>query len=208
MLNWGLDKNSRFKIERVVLSDLDCALKLKGEKLLSYRMGNVMWRSPEGQMGMGIGKPSEVFSFGLVVSELFLGKKVVTKHCLKCLYTITGVETLHPDFEQLKKEGTEPEQVILYKLLSMFGPLPPELITHVNDVYWGELLTALSQVIADEDPSEHFKQWEEHLFPNLNTETKRLILRMMNLDPKKRATIDQVLEDPWWKRVEDYESTN
>ncbi|KAL9131777.1 MAG: hypothetical protein Q9217_000382 [Psora testacea] len=182
MLNWSLDKNSLFKIERVVLSDLDCALKLKGEKLLDQRMGNVMWRSPEAQIGKGIGKPSEVFSFGLM-----------------CLYTITGVETLHPNFEQLKKEGNEPEQVILYKLLSIFGPLPPELITHVNDEYWGELLTALSLVVADEDPSRHFEQWEENVFPNLNTETKRLISRMTNLDPKKRATMEQVMEDHWWE---------
>lgn len=70
MLNWSLDGNGQFKIERVVLGDLDCALKIKGEKLLDHRIGNVMWRSPEGQTGKGIGKPSEVFSFGLVVSQL------------------------------------------------------------------------------------------------------------------------------------------
>ncbi|KAL6240886.1 hypothetical protein RBB50_012145 [Rhinocladiella similis] len=184
MLNWKQDENGRFRIERVVLSDLDCALKLKGEKLLDHRIGNVMWRSPEGQVGKGVGKPSEMFSFGLV-----------------CLYTITGVETLHPDFEQLRKEGTEPEQVILYKLLSMFGPLPPGLITHINDEYWGELLTALSQVVAEEDPSGRFELWEESTFPNLDSEAKRVISRMTNLDPKKRATIDQMLEDPWWKWV-------
>ena len=51
----------------MALSDLDCALKLKGDKLLNHRIGNVMWRSPEGQAGKGIGKPSEVFSFGLMV---------------------------------------------------------------------------------------------------------------------------------------------
>ncbi len=199
MLNWSHDENGRFRIERVVLSDLDCALKLKGAKLLDHRIGNVMWRSPEGQMGKGIGKPSEVFSFGLVVSELCSGKKATAKRCLQCLYTITGVETLHADFEQLKKEGTEPEQVILYKLLSIFGPLPPELITHVDDEYWGELLTALSQAVADEDPSGLFEQWEENVFPNLDPETKRVVSRMTNLDPKKRATMDQILEDPWWK---------
>jgi len=62
------------------------------------------------------------------------------------------VETLHPDFEQLKKDGTEPEQVILYKLLSMFGPASPELIAHVDDQYGGELLAALSRVVEEEDP--------------------------------------------------------
>jgi hypothetical protein len=52
------------------LGDMDCALKLEGPKLLNQRMGNVMWRSPEGQLGKGIGKPSEVFSFALLVSQL------------------------------------------------------------------------------------------------------------------------------------------
>lgn len=83
----------------------------------------------------------------------------------------------------------------------MFGPLPPGLITHINDEYWGELLTALSQVVAEEDPSGRFELWEESTFPNLDSEAKRVISRMTNLDPKKRATIDQMLEDPWWKWV-------
>lgn len=34
-----------------------------------------MWRSPEGQKGKGIGKPSDVFSFGLFVSELCFWQK-------------------------------------------------------------------------------------------------------------------------------------
>ena len=109
------------------------------------------------------------------------------------------METLHPDFEHLKDEGTEPEQVILYRLLSMFGPVPFELIAHINDEYWGELLTALSEAVAEEDPSVRFAQWKEKDFPNLNLETKRMILRMTNLDPKKRATMEQIMEDPWWK---------
>lgn len=108
------------------------------------------------------------------------------------------METLHPDFQQLKEEGTEPEHVILYKLLSMFGPVPPELITHVHDEYWGELLTGLSQVVEEEDRRVRFEQWDEAEFPNLNPETKRMILRMTNLNPNKRATMDQILEDRWW----------
>jgi hypothetical protein len=58
----------QLEIERVVLSDLDCSLQLDGDKLLNARIGNVMWRSPEGQIGKGIGKPSDIFSYGLLVS--------------------------------------------------------------------------------------------------------------------------------------------
>jgi len=79
MLDWSLDQNGHFKIERVALGDLDCALKLKDNRLLNYRIGNVMWRSPEGQAGKGIGKPSEVFSFGLMVGEFRSNNKALTK---------------------------------------------------------------------------------------------------------------------------------
>lgn len=64
-----MDEKDQFHLEKVALGDMDCALKLKGELLLNHRMGNVRWRSPEGQLGKGIGKPSEVFSFGLLVSQ-------------------------------------------------------------------------------------------------------------------------------------------
>ncbi|ETI26444.1 hypothetical protein G647_03221 [Cladophialophora carrionii CBS 160.54] len=184
MIDWNVDENGRFIVERVAWADLDCALQLMGEQLLDHRIGNVMWRSPEGQTGKGIGKPSEVFSFGLI-----------------CLYTITGVEALHPDFEQLKKDGVEPEQLILYQLLSMFGPAPPGLIAHVNDEYWGELSRVLSDVVAGEDPSIRFEQWDEGILPNLNAQAKRVILKMTELDPIKRPTMSCILGDPRWEET-------
>jgi hypothetical protein len=52
--------------------------------------------------------------------------------------------------------------------------------------------------------SGRFEQWEEKYFPNLDPKTKRVISRMTNLDPKKRATIGQILEDSWWRSVECY----
>lgn len=104
----------------------------------------------------------------------------------QCLYTIAGVETLHPDFEQIKEDGIEPEQVLLYKLLSLFGSAPSALIEHVNDEYWGELLEVLSRVVEDEDQSVRFESWDEKVFPNLNSGAKRVIKKMTNLDPKKR----------------------
>ena len=67
-LNWHVDEKDQFQLEKVALGDMDCALKLEGQKFLNHRMGNVMWRSSEGQLGKSVGIPSEVFSFGLLVS--------------------------------------------------------------------------------------------------------------------------------------------
>lgn len=106
---------------------------------------------------------------------------------------------MHPDFEQLRKEGTEPEDVILYKLLSMFGPVPSEFIAHTNDQFYGEMVKALSEAVAEEDPSVRFAQWKETDFPNLDAGSKDLILKMTNLDPRKRETLAQIMADPWWK---------
>lgn len=70
MLDWDRDENGRYSIGRVVLADLDWARHLSSaEELIDGRAGHDMWRSPEGQVGEGIGLPSEIFSFGLLVSE-------------------------------------------------------------------------------------------------------------------------------------------
>ena len=51
-----------------------------------------------------------------------------------------------------------------------------ELITHINDEYWGEFLTGLAEAVAEEDLIVRFAQWKEKDFPDLNLETKRMIL--------------------------------
>ncbi|KAJ9301189.1 hypothetical protein DTO271G3_1324 [Paecilomyces variotii] len=139
-----------------------------------------MWRSPEAQIGKGIGKPSDVFSYGLL-----------------CLYVITGIETLHPDFNELREAGIEPELEILSRLITFFGPVPPELVAHINNERWGNILMELSEATAS-DPSMRFGEWKEDAFPNLTPATKRMISQMTKLNPAERATMSQILKDPWW----------
>ena len=108
---------------------------------------------------------------------------------------------MHFDFAEL---DTEPEVVVLFKLLSTFGPLPGELIKHVDDANAGELLTDLWQAVKENDVNGDFADWTEGVFPNLTDEAKRLILRMTNLDPAKRATMSEIVKDSYW--VEDEKS--
>jgi serine/threonine protein kinase len=105
------------------------------------------------------------------------------------------VEWLHADFTTLE---VEPESVILFKLLSAFGPLPDALVEHVNDAESGELLRALWQAISEDETNETFDSWSSDTFPNLDSEVKRLILRMTNLDPVKRALMSDIMADTYW----------
>ena len=73
-IDWDFDSARQFRLQKIVLGDMDCALKLNGKDLLNFGIGNVRWRSPEGQVGRGVGKPSEVFTFALLV-----GSKCVVK---------------------------------------------------------------------------------------------------------------------------------
>lgn len=82
MINWSLDSDGQIRVNKVVLADLDCSFNLEGRRFLrlgqGQRVGHVAWRSPEGQMGTGLVKASDVFAYGLVVSELVLDGKMET----------------------------------------------------------------------------------------------------------------------------------
>ncbi|KAM5442569.1 hypothetical protein MferCBS31731_002448 [Microsporum ferrugineum] len=206
MINYTQDKQGQPLPERVVLGDLDCSLKMKGDKLLrlpeGIKLGNVMWRSPEAQTGQGIGKHSDVFSYGLVVNIPSLSKNILKLRLIdtQCLFTTTGVETLHPDFEQLRKDEVDPELEIMGRLIAFFGPVPDELVTHVQHEEWGRVMSVLSESTMDGGPvgPGRFAKWAEKEYPNLDSEAKRMLLRLMNLGPSKRATMEEILEDPWW----------
>lgn len=70
LVNWTCDKDGNKTVTDVTLGDFDIAFKSEnGEpRQTSYAVGNVTWRSPEGQTGRGMTKASDMYSYGLVVS--------------------------------------------------------------------------------------------------------------------------------------------
>jgi hypothetical protein len=105
------------------------------------------------------------------------------------------VQSFYFDFAEL---DTEPEVVVLFKLLSTFGSLPDALIKHVDDAKAGELLTGLWQAVKENEVDEHFATWTDNVYPNITDEAKRLIARMTQLDPAKRAVMSDIVEDIYW----------
>jgi serine/threonine protein kinase len=93
LVNWTCDKEGNKTVANVALGDFDIAFKLEGgePRQTPYAIGNVMWRSPEGQTGQGVTKASDMFSFGLVVSMPCSSLKIHAKLCLYSAYMLWGV---------------------------------------------------------------------------------------------------------------------
>jgi serine/threonine protein kinase len=72
LVDWALDEQGKPPVKRAALGGFDIALKLESGSPLraKHAVGNVMWQSPKGQTGKGVAKPSDVYSFGLVVCKL------------------------------------------------------------------------------------------------------------------------------------------
>ncbi|EGE05765.1 serine/threonine protein kinase [Trichophyton equinum CBS 127.97] len=162
MINYSQDKSGQPVPERVVLGDLDISLKMKALKL---------------KLARELGSHLTCFSYGLV-----------------SLFTTTGVESLRPDFKQLEIDGVDPELEIMGRLMAFFGPVPSELVTLVQHEEWGRVMTVLSEATMDGGPvgPGRFTTWDEKEYPNLDSEAKRVLLRLMDLAPSKRATMEEI----------------
>lgn len=111
-----------------------------------------------------------------------------------------GIAWFHPDFKNLPMEA---EKWLSLRLFMAFGPLPEALVSHVSDEDGGDFLRQLWWLIDEEGLHRPFVDWSMSNLPNLDLGAKKLISRMTNLNPAQRATISEVLEDPYWDAVED-----
>lgn len=102
------------------------------------------------------------------------------------------------DYQELAKRGITPEQEILIRHFSYFGPAPEGLFKQINDDDWSNALRGASEIAeeaAREQPNMRFERWGKELGP----EAQSMISGMTNLDPNSRITIDQVLVHGWWQ---------
>jgi len=68
MVDWhGMDGNT--VVRQVQIADVDDAAYVPGDSaIIGRQVGNWMWRSPEAHASGPVRKPSDIFSFGVVVS--------------------------------------------------------------------------------------------------------------------------------------------
>lgn len=70
LVEWKKDDHETVVIEQVQLADIeDAAYVPPGSDIIGKQVGNWIWRSPEAHAQGRVNKYSDIFSFGVVVSQ-------------------------------------------------------------------------------------------------------------------------------------------
>lgn len=190
-------------IEQVQLTDLENAAYLpKGRCIKGMLAGNDNWRSPEAHFKGELNKPSDMFSFGLVVSCFERADIDHTARAdpAKCIYAVLGRVICGPDedFAHHEAQGALPAMIRLQRQVSYFGDSEGlnGLMTHVGDEEVNCQVLSLLWEDRDQDgiPYKPFSEWSELC----DEQFIDLIKGLMNLDPARRISAHQALQHPWF----------
>jgi hypothetical protein len=115
---------------------------------------------------------------------------------------ITNVEKLQVNFRELDEEGTSHRDALMQILLAYFGPVPKGLLTHVKHEVWVRKIEEFEAAFEEMGVGKDVRMvnWPRESQPDLDVDTKRFISRMLNLDPARGATMEEVIADSWWDR--------
>jgi len=122
---------------------------------------------------------------------------------LQCIYTFGGGDLLilsDDEYQELSQRGISPEQEMLTRHFSYFGPATEGLLQQVGSLAWCDALkeaSAMAELAAKEQPERRFEHWGKDLGPSVQD----MISGMTNPDPTARMTINQVMAHPWWQEA-------
>lgn len=146
-------------------------------------------------------KASDVYSFGLVVSCFPPFSWLSLKELVQCIYTLGGRESrLINDCPELAKLGTSPQQAVVTRHFSYFGPANQGLLNVISCEEWTKALRILSKetdLFVQDHPGMSFEVWG-HAF---GSGAQEMISGMTKIDPRARPPINQVMEHLLWKEA-------
>ncbi|PSS07171.1 hypothetical protein M430DRAFT_23320 [Amorphotheca resinae ATCC 22711] len=169
-------------IRRVQLGDLEDAAHVPpGSHIIGTQVGNYMWRSPEAHSEAGLGKPSDMFSFGVV-----------------CIYAVTKRVIFAVDEEELDND-LEPLSIVIERQISYFAEEDTlaAFLRYLGDNRWRVVFEALRDGFNKENPRKPFSSWKN--YAGIDADFKDLISGLTNFDPARRITAHEALEHRWFK---------
>ncbi|PWY70287.1 STE/STE20 protein kinase [Aspergillus sclerotioniger CBS 115572] len=176
LVNYGSD-GQRFT--DIQLCDLENTVHVE-HKFCKDRecIGAPVWRSPEAQLGLQWGPPTDIWSFGTMVISLIWGDNFFI---------------FKPD---VPRGHEEYELKILTKYYVFFGPYPPSYVDLADD----ETLAILSYVM-DNVPAEKRKPFSRAGRQEISVEDREFVCKIMRMDPRDRPTARELLGDKWFQML-------
>lgn len=83
---------------------------------------------------------------------------------------------------------------VLFDTAIHLGNFPEALLEYIReDQVWYDRLKAINHALSDGYPRPADRLAE------VDPDARRLIAKALQLDPAKRPTVAQLLQDPWWE---------
>ncbi|PWY66496.1 kinase-like protein, partial [Aspergillus sclerotioniger CBS 115572] len=138
-------------------------------------IGAPIWRSPEAQLRISWGTPTDIWSFGAMLITLIYGEDFFI---------------FKPD---VPADHEEYEMKILARQCQFFGPFPvsyqeiaPVATLHV-------LMQVMRSLGGKQRPFARISEAE------VSKEDKEFIIKIMKLDPRERPSAQELLDDEWFQ---------
>lgn len=172
-----------------------------GTALCGGQVGNLMWRSPEAHAGGPIKKPSDMFSFGIVVSVSANTAQGIPLTQTKCTYAMLKAVVLGWDNGELT-EDIEPLSIVLEKQMS-YSAEDDEILEFLCylglDHPWHEIFIAVWNTFGEDHPRKPFELWYGPV--TADKDFTSLVRGLTYFNPDKRLTATQALAHKWFADV-------
>lgn len=153
-----------------------------GKATIRRQIGSSVWRSPEVHAEGPLHKPSDLFSFGLVV--LICIPVTLTEGVIVCmLFTRQAYFILIPQ-EEIKEGGVVQAHVLEGQISYFAGAQSlAEFLEIIKDSPWAEVFAATCDGLNDQNPRKSFSLWEG-VSPGL----KDLVLGLMKTSTPREGS--------------------
>lgn len=163
-------------------------------------IGTPIWRSPEAQLGLQWGPPTDIWSFGtmVIITYISLFTFLINPNIdefIKVISMIWG-DNFFIFKPNVPRGHDEYELEILAKYHIYFGPFPPSYA----DLADQETLGVLS-LIMNNVPPEKLRPFSLASQQEISKQDKEFILKIMKLDPRDRPTAKELIEDEWFNQI-------
>ncbi|QKX54926.1 uncharacterized protein TRUGW13939_02016 [Talaromyces rugulosus] len=193
---------SKQRFSDVQLADLESTVLVTSQFCKNRdEIGTPIWRSPEAQLGLQWGPPTDIWSFGTMVIIIHTGhvyfcEMNLSNHEFSKVISMIWGENFCIFKPKVPRGHDEYELDILAKYNIYFGPFPPSY----GDLADEETLGVLSLIMNDVPP-EKLRPFSLASQKEISKQDKEFILKLMKLDPRDRPTAKELIEDEWFNQI-------